>query len=913
MKPVIKLYGKDYEMETALIEETVEQGAVYVLDNKDIELHQYITNLSGRYNLDGGILHRLRVCRERDLGENVSYYFIKSTQLEATDAAEKESEQKRFKRPHTMSNLLELLDREEACRIVIENNSRVLLADVIQQLIYIDYPLTKVDVKLRKEFKDAVKANAFMKQVDELAKAAESAVLELEKISVDETAPNKEDLGKLKNDACNAYWEIKKQIEKARDVEIKVAVAASKKTGKSTIVNSMLRMQLAPTSLQLATPNSCIYRKSQDSKFHLHFKGKTLDFDDPARLYRMVDDEFQKAQADSENSYTIEDMKIDYVSKNGNNFDSYTIYDTPGPDLAGSGHAHAAQEAIEACDVAIFAIDYTKFLTTTEVDYLKDIKSIFDEKQKFHSLLFVINKMDQALQNPDSRSRVEAIDFIRCRLRELDHNYGDCIIFATAAQSYFYTVQMQNATEQIPELKPLLKPNAKWDEELPKVIKKPAIKQDKDLRTALTNLRALSNLLMDLLDYESVCMEDIHQFSGMPQLLGYAAYIAKSKAREEIVNSITFTIDSQYKKLQAFLDKSKNIAEMMTKNKDEIVRIDDILKKYRKSVHDVLRANEVTLQDATQAMNQNGDLKAAFEDYRENETPPLSFLKLLMSENKRLKECREYEVQRQVWDRFKSEQEKRLKNKRGEIVSGAEELLLPKNNQQDILLQYSRTEIEKRKKWAMRCVEGLNSDLVDIFSYRLKLVNSKTEECKKNLAKEDCYLSFPEPPSFDITFPTLKESEINVKLDMNLSSSLECLLKQSNAFVKFIRGLFNSGDTEKVSDFSEQEMIRAIDGLHGGFCESLNQSKLYEAIVDNYEEIAKKALESQEKSINHFSASTTEFNAIIQEFTGVIDDTEVYQKKVEDLLRENEIVDKIKESSNEFMKIWESILQQAEK
>ena len=46
-------------------------------------------------------------------------------------------------------------------------------------------------------------------------------------------------------------------------VELKFAVAASKKAGKSVIVNCFLGEEIAPTSTELATPNNCFYKKSK--------------------------------------------------------------------------------------------------------------------------------------------------------------------------------------------------------------------------------------------------------------------------------------------------------------------------------------------------------------------------------------------------------------------------------------------------------------------------------------------------------------------------------------------------------------------------------------------------------------------------------------------------------------------------
>ena len=67
-----------------------------------------------------------------------------------------------------MSSLINELDGKNSCKIVVETNDRVQLAFIVQQLIFIEYPLEKVDIILKKEEKDAAKTKRFMEEVDKV-------------------------------------------------------------------------------------------------------------------------------------------------------------------------------------------------------------------------------------------------------------------------------------------------------------------------------------------------------------------------------------------------------------------------------------------------------------------------------------------------------------------------------------------------------------------------------------------------------------------------------------------------------------------------------------------------------------------------------------------------------------------------
>ena len=433
-----ELFGNSIKDDVCVIKTDLgdDPNTVFVYSGSDT-LYDYIDALYDRgRGLDAEYLYKFKVCYEKkDL--SVSYSARNG---------------KRSRKITSMSSLVNELDGKDMCRIVVESNDRVQLAFIVQQLIFIEYPLEKVDILLRKEERDADKTKRFMKNVNELLDGCEVAVTKLldlrHKIEkeIDKNNPTKAKRLKDIDDALDSCTSIKAQIHKAIDVELKFAVAASKKAGKSVIVNCFLGEQIAPTSTELATPNNCIYKKSPDNMYHLRLEGGVQqEFNTREDIYDVINEHFRTAQNNREQGFALPDMHIGYVTEE-NNFSSYTIYDTAGPDAAGTTHEEAAKRAMQKCDVAVFAIDYSKYLTTSEEEYLRKVKETFTANGKFHSLIFALNKIDVRYTDTQSpKSFVLSVDFLKTRLTNIDEAYKDCIIFPTCSLEYFNAIEAEKA------------------------------------------------------------------------------------------------------------------------------------------------------------------------------------------------------------------------------------------------------------------------------------------------------------------------------------------------------------------------------------------------------------------------------------------------------------------------------------
>lgn len=348
------LKGDNIQKDKNTLYDNIEdKEAVFILDNPTIKLCEYID----KFNLnESEELYMIKICKE----------------IKPIDVDYQGKNYTKF------SDLLQDISLEVDSTIVVKgdfdesrkNEVRTQLSAIIQQFVYLNIQLGKIQVVTEKEAKDleiVKRYEANVTRYEQLAKSVYDNVAARE-------FPNNDD---LKNKVLCSLKKIQGYIAESRETELKIAVAASKKSGKSVVVNSMLECELAPTSLELATPNNCVYKKSD--KYYLKYKGETKYFETPEDVKKYITPIFKNAEFNEKDKFAIEDMEIGYIPTT-ENLSSLTIYDTPGPDLAGTAHHTAADNAIKESDVLIFPIDYTKYLTDTETKYLKDIREIFAKK-----------------------------------------------------------------------------------------------------------------------------------------------------------------------------------------------------------------------------------------------------------------------------------------------------------------------------------------------------------------------------------------------------------------------------------------------------------------------------------------------------------------------------------------------------
>ena len=269
---VILLKGADPKADKEKIFENYKKpDTVFLLDDPTGKkaLYQYIEEL----NLKRNILMRIRIAKE------LTGLKAKYTVRGETREIQRFSEILKVLNPNEESVItilgdknLNSYDKETPDGQKKYTQVRTMLAEVIQQLAYLELPLNRIQVCTEKESRDMDRVRVFEKNLSRLKERASAADKALR--GLHEKNPAWQEV----ENVMNTVNVIQKNLQEAGNREMTIMVAATKKSGKSVVVNSMIEQTLAPTSINLPTPNNCIYRRRQDNIY-------TLDFQDQQKKY----------------------------------------------------------------------------------------------------------------------------------------------------------------------------------------------------------------------------------------------------------------------------------------------------------------------------------------------------------------------------------------------------------------------------------------------------------------------------------------------------------------------------------------------------------------------------------------------------------------------------------------------------
>ncbi|MDO5297185.1 MAG: dynamin family protein [bacterium] len=899
-----ELKGTDIGADIELVKQEIQKDSslVFIYSGQGT-LYDYITDL---YNdgdgLDSEMLYILKVCYEKS-GLGFEY------------SAEGGQDKCQLT---SMSALLAKLDRNTACRIVVEKDDPVELAFIVQQLIYIDYPLEKVDILRRKEEKDAAKTSRFMNKVQELQDGCASAVAGLEKLKQSVEKDNDAEKQKrLKDieDALQSCRDIENYIRQAIDVELKFAVAASKKAGKSVIVNCFLGEEIAPTSTELATPNNCIYKKSADKQYHLQLEDGSArqDFADCASIKKAINKCFRDAQNDDTKGFALPDMDISYVTDK-NNFSSYTIYDTAGPDAAGTKHSEAAERAMKKCDVAVFAIDYAKYLTKSEEEYLRQVKQQFMAQEKFHSLVFALNKIDVRYTDVKSpKSFVMSVDFLKTRMSKIDPAYKDCIVFPTCSLEYFSAIEAEKAG--VNELN--AGNNLKVDD-----LKRVKLAHKKDA-PSLAWLHTHAENLENYHGIENISYDVFKKDSGMPALMSYVSYVARSKARDEIVNSITFKIDAQQRNIRHVLDNISNIQALIDADDEKIAKIKNILEDYEKAVEDVLppvfKKEELERLDLDERLHERPDDRSLLSQEKGDYEKIIERRKENVEPYSRPKDIAEkmYELAvEDIWEKITSEH----------LLSGHDiDNLFTNSDFVALADKVSKRRISEAANGTYQMLDKLRKEVKIIVEKRMKDLKKQSDICRHKLEKENVNLTLPDVPNFEFSAPISAPDEVIVggsDKDLKIYDSLSKLFKTKKLNWHNIKTLLrrpfgatgkdyefylknkDSGDTErKFRTLCKEELEETFKNqVYESEISGQLKTAIEKIVVDNYMRTSVNEIAAM------FQAVNKSYKAYSDGFKQAIDDRKVYQENNNLRERRQVVISKITTFTRGFMETWNSIV-----
>ena len=901
MDNIVVLSGTDYENDKGLIESEVKNKKIFILYNQDLKLNLYLDYMFTEFNIKNSDLCKLKICRQFEFErESVSVTIDGKTNYVSS-----------------VLSLLQVMNPDRKTVITIENDNRALLAEIMQQLVYIEYSISDFEIRLRKEVRDAERTEIFTKNIDEILKQITIA---------DENICNMEADEKLKGIVeriGNLYSNIKKQVEKAKSIEMKIAVAASKKTGKSVIANCMFGMELAPTSLEMATPNTCIYRKSKDDKFRVIVGSDAKEFENKSAIRKYIGDEFRRAQNNTTSNFAIEDMIIEYPT-NKNNFESYTIYDTPGPDAAGTDHFKSTERAMDECDVAIFAIDFSKYLTSSEENFLQSVKEIFETKGKFHTLIFCLNKIDMMFQDKEAKSKIKIIEFIRNRLRDIDKKYSDCVIFATSALDYFNVIEIEEKEKENEALKGISTADLRDMDDFFDSI------NDDEITTILAGIDKEVTNLRRQLGYKEITAKTVKDFSGIPQLLSYVSYIAKNKARGEIVNSITFDISRAMGKIREELKYRDFLEQYMKANDDRKVKIKAILDEYEAQFQKIAKSSVLTKDDKAyiEGKTNKGFLYGIIKEIdkkRESgnqlDKSDIELREIFSEINVGTKistfdkdHFRDDTIAR-LRDTFLKKYDAQIKSNggfEGKIVSADALDITGEDIERAfkfIASQYMAVERVQRIDTLSSCI----SDIGDMLANRFEILQEKREQCKNALERNDISFDFMSIPVFAPAFDIKQVGEINAKLSSETKFNIGENVKKNTLFVlhQWWRNLFNGDPNKKemkiTRDF-KNNMLKALesDDLKTTIYNIIDHD-LVPALDDNLEKLRVNVNKAANSIMKQFKDINDINSAEISESIKKIDETKDLEAMNLKLAVEKQGVDKIAALSAGFLQIWDMV------
>lgn len=892
MENIIGLSGVDGKKDKDCIESNSDNQGIFILMNQKEKLDVYLGSMHEDMGLTNKDLSRLKICRQ----------FIFSKEEENVVSVTFLGEDQRQKRyVNSMLELLKVLDPTKKSMITIENDDRALLAEIMQQLVYIEYNISNFEIRLANEVRDANKTEIFMKNIDEILRQIHIAGENIRQMQVTETV---EKVGEF-------FKEIETQAEKAKKIEMKIAVAASKKTGKSVIANSMFGMELAPTSLEMATPNTCIYKKSKNNKFSVTIGGQKKEFDQKDEICKYIGNKFREAQNDPSHRFAIEDMVIEYPT-NRNNFESYTIYDTPGPDAAGTDHHKSTYKAVEECDVIIFAIDFSKYLTSSEEKFLSDVKKIFEEKGKFHTLIFCINKIDLMFQDKEPVSKIKKIEFIRNRLQAIDEKYKDCVLFGTSALNYFNTLEIEEKEDQYEVLRGIgeidFAKNRDFFDDASDVIK------NDETMTILSNIEGTVKDLRRQLKYNSVTIDTIQDFSGMPQLLNYVSYIAKNKARKEIVNSITYAISNQMSQIRDEINRRENLRVYIQANEEKKRKIKETLKEYNQKFHQIAASDNFTKEDICYVEGlKTGKIKSYFKEVMEkngNKTDvALSKLFDFIRGLVKFDDSETKDVIQEVQDRIEVLFCKNLEDVRGQYVD-TERLeitgAMVEEAFQFVWSKKTNQKIVDIQKILEDCIEGIRG----ILSNRFNLLREKREKCTEELERNDIKFELASIPDFTpaICIPGVNQFKIALTRQFSIGRDI-AEGKQIGNIHQFFRNLTknNFDFTKKEVMLTDQIIEDILRQVKGEKLEVEIYRSLIPKIKKGYEELEGKVGQEIDKIIQEFKKINDRNVEDISGWIEKIDNTKEIDELNERFRFEQRGLDEIAQNAEGFMKLWREV------
>lgn len=842
--------------------ETTPCNSIFILESEE-PLYKFIETL----DVDGNLLYNLNIAKE---------IYFNEVLVELSD---KITDNPILNKIASLSNLLEFTDEDKIrnCRVVLDTEDSDLVSKVIQSLIYLSIGL---EVMMKKEKQDRKIINAFIRKFDKIRTSVVNGEKAIQNLDTADDFVNQK-----KNNMLDILNEIEKDLELARERALNVSVMATKKAGKSVVVNSFLNEQYAPTSFELPTPNNCIYKRSQDNNIRLVYGKYDILFKSPQDIYSFIYKEFKKAQEDKTNGYTIDDMEI-YYSSSDNSIASFSVIDTPGSNYTaatnlGNGeniHKKLAYSWIEKSDVILFLINYSNYLTIDEEEFFRNIKLQFEKRNKYYSLIVVVNKLDEMyISECENKSVVRFLDYIRCKLYDL--GYKGFVVMGTSARSYFDLIKVSRIDNDIlnslGETMPIDQLKGSMLRERLKNLKKSYI--GKSEMTSLSFIDDQFEKLECFYGIKEYDYKTLKDKSGIPRLKSYTSYVAVQKANVELYGLLTRDIDEKFGRiLSSFI--INNLISVKKEKKKQLqeieIMINNIINKIcliQNDMEDKLGFNEFQDKLLADAQIKLDKILQRMLDLYEARVDEF-FMKLMFKNAYELKQLKNKSIDIDLSINNKVFNEE-FKN----VIENAMVLL---NEEFDKKIKYIKEAESSMKETVEAFSEVIrkNYDIED-FSITMPQIN---QDLKKMLISN--------MPAIDINENAIKEKILDsIELKEN---AVEKLL---NIFMRNKIGgyLINSRQLRRV----KSEYVQFIINSEYDAYYDLLKKNLFGSIDE-----CKRQIDENFKRISGIYKNI--FDDMLSELSAVRSDSENQLSQLENKLKYNNEINKI---AKDFVDVWSEI------
>ena len=500
-------------------------------------------------------------------------------------------------------------------------------------------------------------------------------------------------------------------------------------------------------------------------------------------------------------------------------------------------------------------------------------------------------------------------------MQAIDEKYKDCVLFGTSALNYFNTLEIEEKEDQYEVLRgigeiDLLVKNKKqnfFDDANDEI-------KDDETTTILSNIEGTVKDLHRQLKYNSVTIDTIRDFSGMPQLLNYVSYIAKNKARKEIVNSITYAISNQMSQIRDEVNRRENLRVYIQANEEKKSKIKETLEYYNQKFHEIATSDNFTEEDIRYVEGlKEGKIKSYFKEVMEkNKNKTDVALSKLFDFIRGLVKFDDSEIKdviQEVQDRIEVLFCKNLEDVRGQYVD-MERLEITSAMVEEafrfVWNQKTNQKIVDMQRILENCIEEIGDILFNRF-YQLRAVRKK---CTDSLKRNDIEFELASIPDFApaICIPGVDQFKIALTQQFSIGRDI-AEGKQIGNIHQFFRNLTkNNFDFRKkevmLTDQIIEDILRQVKG------EKL-EVEIYRSLIPEikkgYEELEGKVGQEIDKIIQEFKKINDRNVEDISGWIEKIDNTKEIDELNERFRFEQRGLDEIAQNAEGFMKLWREV------